>query len=249
MCTLSWVMEPEGYSLWFNRDELHTRALEFPPTARETSSGVAWLAPTDPESGGTWLMTNAYGVTCALLNRYPVVAGKAAQNEVEPRPSRGNLVPRAADARTARAAVEALRGGSLEGTPGFQAVAVDASGGVAELQWNGLVGHERESNQVVPPLTSSSYCSAEVEAARLARFPSRPTPDSLCAYHHDHNPNEGAVSVNMCRSDASTRSICHVWVSATETVLDYEPQTWPRRPLRARSRHQLARWRSIAPVR
>ena len=63
-------MNREGYSLWFNRDELHSRSPEVAPQEFDTAQGGVWLAPLDPDSRGTWLMTNQYGVTVVLLNDY-----------------------------------------------------------------------------------------------------------------------------------------------------------------------------------
>ena len=104
MCTLSWLPDRagQGYALWFNRDELHTRAPELAPRELRTADGIAWLAPTDPDSGGTWLAVNQFGVTAALLNDYDTgwtpPSGRA-------RESRGRLVPATMSATRAAEAI------------------------------------------------------------------------------------------------------------------------------------------------
>ena len=66
-------MNREGYSLWFNRDELHSRSPEVAPQEFDTAQGGVWLAPLDPDSRGTWLMTNlgislSGGIVGAIIN-------------------------------------------------------------------------------------------------------------------------------------------------------------------------------------
>ncbi len=69
MCTVSWRAARDGYDLFFNRDELHTRAPELPPALSERD-GVRFLAPRDGDHGGTWLAVNEHGLTVCLLNDY-----------------------------------------------------------------------------------------------------------------------------------------------------------------------------------
>ena len=69
MCTSSWFFHPNGYSLFFNRDEKRTRAIAQPPKVIRTDNGMA-IMPTDPDGGGTWLGVNSSGWTYALLNYY-----------------------------------------------------------------------------------------------------------------------------------------------------------------------------------
>ena len=56
MCTLTWTRArgeatgPEGYRLWFNRDELRSRGPEVPPRVEETASGLRYVAAADPDA-------------------------------------------------------------------------------------------------------------------------------------------------------------------------------------------------------
>jgi hypothetical protein len=241
MCTLSWLAQPEqGYTLWFNRDELHSRSPERPPVEHTTSAGMRWMAPIDPVSGGTWLMVNAAGLTVALLNDYVSTwAGPLSGS----RESRGRLIPLVADSRAATDAVESLAAENLGRTPPFELVAADAQGDVAQLHWDGVEARLTYGVGVRFPRSSSSYRAAEVIASRRAGHPVPATVGTLDEFHRTHDAESGAFAVNMCRPDASTRSICVVGVSAQQVTLDYDPQNWPGAPVgnTARSTHQLLR--------
>ena len=69
MCTMSWLLDPEGYRVFFNRDERRTRRPARPPEAGE-GGGVRFLAPRDGDHGGSWLLAAETGLTLALLNLY-----------------------------------------------------------------------------------------------------------------------------------------------------------------------------------
>ena len=100
MCTAVVWPVLDGYVFAFNRDELLSRPPALPPHQR----GV-FLAPIDPEGGGTWLATNVFGLTLAALNVY-----EAATCEPEPPVrSRGLLVTDLADEDMANDFNRALR--------------------------------------------------------------------------------------------------------------------------------------------
>ena len=60
MCTLSWLTTEAGYSVFCNRDERKTRPVAVPPAILRTG-GVAYIAPIDPEGGGSWIAVNEQG--------------------------------------------------------------------------------------------------------------------------------------------------------------------------------------------
>jgi len=72
MCSISWQTHPQGYDLFFNRDEQRDRPTADPPERFRDSAGVAYLAPIDPRGGGTWIFLNAHGLTAAVMNAYEV---------------------------------------------------------------------------------------------------------------------------------------------------------------------------------
>ena len=65
-------------------------------------------------------------------------------------------------------------------------------------------------------------------------------PAAITAYHHSHDTEAAAESVNMSRADAATRSISRVRVGPEWIIFDYEPQNWPGTPRVAGGRRQ---WR------
>ncbi|PWT90672.1 MAG: hypothetical protein C5B56_05030, partial [Proteobacteria bacterium] len=67
MCTVSWVHQPDGYHLLCNRDEKRTRGVASGPRLQRCG-GVNYLAPMDPDFGGTWIATNEFGISLCLLN-------------------------------------------------------------------------------------------------------------------------------------------------------------------------------------
>ena len=69
VCTLSWFDAPDGYHLFFNRDERRTRRAEIPPAVRCRGS-VRFIAPLDGDFGGTWIAANESGLTLCLLNGF-----------------------------------------------------------------------------------------------------------------------------------------------------------------------------------
>jgi len=228
MCTLSWLAgEASGFTAWFNRDELHTRGIEQMPQVRVSAEGVTWVAPIDPDSGGTWLMVNAHGLMVCLLNDYvtPWTLPIGTQRE-----SRGRLVPMTVALDSAQAAVILVSQQNLAKTPPFELVAGDATGGVARMHWDGASAQCTEGPAVRFPRSSSSYQPDLVIDERRKNYPVLVTEESLEEFHRAHDMERGASSVNMCRPDASTRSICRVKVSETAVNLVYDPQPWPGAP-------------------
>lgn len=223
MCTLSVLARSRGYHLWFNRDELKSRAPEAPPEVHLSGKGTRHAFPRDGKSGGTWLMLNAHGLTALVLNDYE------ADSASLPGPSRGMLPLACADARTSDEAVEAVE--DLLGKigpaafPPFRFLAVEAAGVSLGIHWNG-----KQRVQLRNPdfLTSSSRSPSLIQAGRAARHSAiQKTPDALRAFHWSHDPSDGAGSVRMQRDDASTRSILEVTVmDGASPRLIYWPLEW-----------------------
>src|SRR5215470_2366098 len=69
MCTVSWIAEENGYQLFSNRDERHTRKPALPPAVRE-QRGIRFVTPIDGDHGGSWIGVNQFGLSLCLLNRY-----------------------------------------------------------------------------------------------------------------------------------------------------------------------------------
>ena len=225
MCTLTWraLGGAGGYELWFNRDELRTRAAELPPQACRTADGVAFLAPKDGQRGGTWLASNEYGLTVALLNDYGVTWRPS-----EPTRSRGDVVLAAAGAADLDAVAETLAEETLRHTGAFTLVALAAKAECGVWHWDGVRLMATRGAAVPDFFSSSSYRTETVIAARREAFLRCGAEGGAerQAYHFSHDKTRGAESVLMARPDACTRSVCAVRVEAGEVMLDYVPVRW-----------------------
>ena len=105
MCTLTLAWRAFGdapVALAANRDEALDRPAE-PPAVRDParSDGVRYVAPRDPEAGGTWIGLSESGVAVAVTNRWLDV-DRAGDR------SRGLLVRDCLEADSAEAAVRAV---------------------------------------------------------------------------------------------------------------------------------------------
>jgi hypothetical protein len=231
MCTLSWTIARDGYELFFNRDELNSRAAEVGPELSR-DDGVDTIAPRDGDRQGTWLLANEFGLTICLLNDYGHPWQPSADGA---RYSRGHVVLACAAAANHEGVVAAVREQPLSRVRPFQLMALSPDEGPLLLRWQGLQLVQRRAETLVPPITSSSFATDVVVAMRTWRFSSlvrsalAPDAAELAAYHRQHSGSAGAQSVLMCRPDASTRSISHVRVTGSHVQMTYRPVRWAAR--------------------
>ena len=225
MCTVTWRVCHRGYDLFFNRDELNSRAAEIAPSVDE-STGVRFIAPRDGDHGGTWLLTNECGITVCLLNDY---ANPWRPDPTKSRFSRGHIVLAMADVRAASEIPSRTEAEPLAHTAPFMLLALSPEDDPLLLHWHGAGLSCREGRISPPILTSSSFATADVVAARLGHFarfvprPEQPQLAELAAFHRQHDPAAGAFSVAMLRPDAATRSFTRVSVDRQSVTLTYEP--------------------------
>ncbi|MBL9203119.1 MAG: NRDE family protein [Opitutaceae bacterium] len=238
---MSWRRDADGYELFFNRDELQSRAPESAPERHERD-GVAFLAPRDGARGGTWLLVNERGVTVCLLNDY-----SCPWRPLEPR-SRGEVVLACAAAASPEGVAAAVHAQPLGRVAPFHLVAIVPGASPLRLHWDGAGLAESRGATLSAPLSSSSFATAAVIAARVRRFsayvrePAAPTSDELAAYHRQHDLRAGADSVLMRRPDAATRSISRVRVGPAQVCLDYDAVAWGAiGPVFTPTRHELPR--------
>lgn len=226
MCTVSWASDGDGYQVYFNRDEQRSRPLAEPPR-RHTRAGVAYLAPSDPRGGGTWLAVNEYGVTVGVLNYY--AAGLQARSAT-PR-SRGLLVRDLADVPSLEQAESRLAGLTLEDYPPFLLMVWGPSGAAGGVQWDGHRAQPQRWTEADRPVTTSSFRSAEVVARRRALFQAlSPAASTLRAFHLSRDPRDDAFSVWMSRPDAHTVSLSRVVVGPARVSFAYAPRAPDDRP-------------------
>jgi Transport and Golgi organisation 2 len=213
VCTLSFRLEPDGFELWFSRDERRSRAPANPPSVSRVGDSRV-LAPRDPEGGGTWLAVNARGLALALLNDY-ASPGRGARFE-----SRGRLVLELCGARDAREVEARLGARSLERYRPFELAVLVPGGPVTRFAWDGReLAAERGARG---PFASSAVAHAEARAARRARFAELGT-GALERFHREHAPARGPLSACMHRADAKTVSLARVRVTRERVAMAYAP--------------------------
>lgn len=209
MCTLTWWREAAGtFEVFFNRDEKKTRLLAEPPRPH-TRDGVSFLAPVDPDGGGTWMLANQHGLVVCLLNRWHEESSTG-----HPFRSRGRLVMEVAALENVPAVEERLRKEDLSELRPFTMVGFDPVGERA-WTWNGQeLSVERKPEM---PLCSSSFHYAEVSLALQQRFHelrcARRLREGLLEYFHaDTDEGPSAFTPRMLRADAQTMSRSRVRV-------------------------------------
>ncbi len=231
MCTLSWLPDPAGYWVFFNRDERRTRRPGRAPV-RQRIGPVRLVAPVDRDAGGTWIGVNQFAVTAALLNRYHDTPVDRTPSTI----SRGLLLRSLLDARSARGLMRRLSTTALDPYQPFTVAVFDRTRTVRLADWNGR--RLRVSEATVPGLirTSSGFDQRAAERTRQARFDEARqtgplTPSRLRALHRDHQPAKGPLSICMHRPDARTQSLTEIRVGKTTASVRYQAGA----PCRART--------------
>ena len=220
MCTVSWLSEPLGYTLCFNRDERLTRAPALPPAVRN-AGGVQYIAPLDGNFGGTWLASNAFGLSLGILNRYRVPGYLA-----PPSPRSRGLLPLELIAHpTAADALTALGAADLGSTQPFVLIAVEPGGPVRLAAWDGHTVEVTSHARAGLIMTSSSVTEPEVAASRQALFGAlhEVSAEALRSLHRSHLPERGRCSVCMHREDAETQSFSELRVTADQVSYLHVP--------------------------
>jgi hypothetical protein len=240
---VTWFHAPDGYQVFFNRDESRARAPALPPR-RVVIDGTAYVAPIDGAAGGTWIAANEHGLTACLLN------GRANDGDADRTwRSRGALVPLVAGERSTATAVAAVGRIDLHAFRPFALALLDRRDRPAVVRWDGLALTHDEPP--APPLTSSSFARPDVRAARTRTLAAMRDElgvggDPLAlhlAYHASHRPERGRSSVCMHRPDAATLSWTWIDVAAERVTMRYSGRapcrgivTDPAVTLAARSR-------------
>lgn len=231
MCTLTWLRDEAGLRVFFNRDEKRTRAPGLPPQVM-TARGVRYLAPVDSQAGGTWIAANAHGLVVALLNYYDAapLAFPADPAAVPPRTSRGHLVREMAGVPDAATVGRELREDSLESYPPFILFALDGQGGKLEAHWDGRMLVMPAIVEDRLPVTTSSFRTGEVLAARRQLLREQITAsgwsaETARAYHRrgDHLLVR-AFAICMTRPDAMTVSHTEILVTPDRVEMTYAPR-------------------------
>lgn len=210
MCTLTYLLTPSGYELFFNRDEQRTRASALFPSFNATHKAIY---PVDPQGNGTWLAVNHQGTSLALLNYYHASHSAA----TEKTRSRGQLILALIEQQ--HDALTLLNTMDLTVYQPFQLCIFPKNlslntNNVISVKWNGeeLITEQITKTEQLP-ITSSSVDFPTVQAKRQQRFREITqhaiSRKSLEKYHYSQE-DEGKNAVNMSRKDAMSVSISHL---------------------------------------
>jgi hypothetical protein len=220
MCTLSWVRHDDGYTVLFNRDERRSRSPGLPP-AVQMRGQVRFLAPGDPEGGGSWVSVNDRRLALCILNQY-----EAPRPAITEPVSRGQLLLSLADLSSQAEVWNRVRSSGLMQYAPFTLVAFEPGLPALLLGWDGrsLTDHTHGSSGLV--ITSSSVAQRPADNSRRKLFEDAMAvgaidEEVLDRLHRSHLPAEGALSVCMHRVDAETVSLTRIMVGASEVSLSY----------------------------
>lgn len=201
MCTVTFVGDPNRLVLTMNRDDANVRVEAPPREAR--ANDIAYLAPIDVRSGGTWIGVNALGVGACLLNRYDPAP--------PPELSRGVIVPKAMGGRDAREAADIV--GALDHTrfAPFACLILSRTQRF-RLDWNGAK-LESKAIDSAPPWMTTSAGLADVRSHREQLFERLIVPErndidgALSAFHSRRDVANDRAAPLMLRDAWQTMSI------------------------------------------
>ena len=218
MCTVSWFATESGYELFFNRDESRKRLQASPPKLMY-SNDVEFISPTDEQAGGSWIVSNEFGITICLLNLY-LNSGEPLINQPT---SRGSIVRMLADIQQLDQVHSRLNQHELTQFLSFRVFVIDRKLNNQLYIWD---GHSLDVEQNVhAPKSSSSVDTQKVVETRKKRFVelgldvSTDRKDFL-EFHRGHEPDKN-YSVCVHREHTKTVSLSHIRVSEDRIDFDY----------------------------
>jgi hypothetical protein len=220
MCTLSWVRHSGGYTLLFNRDERHTRSIGLAPV-EQVRGGVRFVAPVDPDGGGSWVAVNEARLALAVLNQYD-----SPQPASHTPVSRGQMLLGLADLGSQAQVWNRVRTSGLGQYAPFTLAVFEPGFPVLLLGWDGRM----LTDQIISPsglvLTSSSVAQGEADRSRRKLFQDAAAGGAvddaaLERLHRSHLPTQGPLSICMHRADAETVSLTRITVSPSLVTLSY----------------------------
>lgn len=220
MCSVSWIAHDGGYDLFFNRDEQRSRPEARPPQVFD-GPGLPYLSPVDPQAGGTWIFTNAAGITACLLNAYSLES----QTPPGTLTSRGNLMKTLTTCPSLEYLENQLAQSlSSQSFAPFHLLALDTWANTTFHLWNGKQLKLHPLPQA-PFFSTTSHSPKTVLPARLNQFQATtPTTASLRQLHLSPGQPADATTIKMSRDDAKTVSFTQVTVTPDCTQMHYAPR-------------------------
>jgi len=220
MCTLTFIPKPNGYLLGMNRDERLTRELALAPVPITTAS-LSAVYPRE-SGGGTWIGSNAAGITFALLNQNP-----GPQASVKER-SRGEIIPALMESPHFSEAMRRFQQTDLRRLLPFVLVGIfPAEQIISQCQWDGnelkflRIGWDVRhwfSSGVSDEMARKVRGSTCYEAWRRRDAGSA---EWLRGLHASHSPVRGSFSICVHRPDAATVSYTEVAYGGGNLTMRY----------------------------
>jgi len=220
MCTLTFIPKPQGYLLGMNRDEQVTRELALAPEPITTSS-LPLVYPRE-SGGGTWIGSNAAGITFALLNQNPGPQSKPKER------SRGEIIPAILSSSRFPEAMRLFQQLNLRGMLPFALVSIfPAEQIISQCRWNedklqflriGWDVRHWFSSGVSDEMARKVRGSTCYEAWRRRDAGSA---EWLRGLHASHSPVRGSFSICVHRPDAATVSYTEVSFTGSNLSMRY----------------------------
>ena len=220
MCTLTFIPKPQGYLLGMSRDERLTREVALAPAAVNIAT-VHAVYPRE-SSGGTWIGSNAAGVTFSLLNQ-----NAGPQSPVKER-SRGEIIPALMGSSRFPEAMRRFQHLDLRGLLPFVLVGIfPAEQIISQCQWDGnelkllRIGWDVRhwfSSGVSDEMARKVRGSTCYEAWRRRDAGSA---EWLRGLHASHSPVRGSFSICVHRPDAATVSYTEVAFTGGDLTMRY----------------------------
>jgi hypothetical protein len=203
-----------------NRDEKLARPQGLPPKLTVVQNRQV-IFPSEP-AGGTWIATNEFGVSLALINWYSV------PTRFESSPiSRGEVVKATCTAGSPNRMEAVLATLPLDRIKPFRLIAFfPASSQITECRWDLNKLELKTCAWQTQQWISSGFDEPAAQRERSRTFQQALKEKSvgslswLRRLHRSHSPEEGPFSICMHRADAAT-------VSYTEiVVLGHDARLW-----------------------
>lgn len=221
MCSVSWIHHDEGYDLFFNRDEQCSRPQAIPPKIWNGKDG-SYLAPQDPQAGGTWIFTNDRGLSACLLNAYQLENVAAVAT---PR-SRGLLVKDLAESKSLESLEKQLHSQVTNASYSpFYLLALDKESEPKFWLWDSTKLQHLHLPEL-PFWTTTSVNPGQVlpyrqQLAQQSISKHGLNPESLNDLHLAKGIPATDKTIKMSRDDAQTVSFTHIQVQSQKTIMHY----------------------------
>lgn len=232
MCTLTFIPNKnDSILLAMNRDESRSRAKACNPVVFNRD-GVIVTHPFEP-STGTWVSTNSFGVSFALLNWYSV----SKDIEIKSPRSRGFLVKDISTSRSPSGTEERLLLETLQQTMPFRLVGFfPTTREIVEWRWNGFKLENLDFQWEQNMWASSGFNEPVAQRKRRITLENLEHPKDVSTtqflrnFHSSHEPEPGPFSVCMHREEAETLSYTEIETNNEISELRYFPGPLCRNP-------------------